>query len=143
MGTWGHGPFDNDTAADFSYILDDAPIAERAELVRGVLARTVRATGYLTEADTAVAASALIAAQCPGGQPVETPYGPQQPLPVFPHDLRELAARALERVLADEPERSVAWVDPASARQWLSSLQVLKDVLDPQPPPLDVPLFDL
>ena len=66
MGTWGTGPFDNDTAADFAGDLDDAPPGEREALVRGVLARTVRATGYLDEAQEAVAAAALIAAQCPG-----------------------------------------------------------------------------
>jgi hypothetical protein len=143
MGTWGTGPFDNDTTADFSGVLDDAPLGERAELVRGVLTRTVRATGNLFEAEEAVAAAALIAAQCPGGEPVETVYNPHQPLPVFPHDLRELAAKALDRVLADEPGWSETGVNPAHARQWVSSLKALRDVLDPQPAPLDVPLFDL
>ena len=74
MGTWGTGPFDNDTAADFAGDLDDAPPGEREALVRGVLARTVSAAGYLDEAQEAVAAAALIAAQCPGGRPVETVY---------------------------------------------------------------------
>lgn len=139
MGTWGTGPFDNDTAADFSDVLDDAASAgEREELVRGVLTRTVTATGYLAEAEEAVAAAALIAAQCPGGEPVETVYGPKQSLPCFPQDLRELAAEALGRVLADELGLSGAWVDPADARHWLSSLKILRDVLDPPPPSLDV-----
>lgn len=102
MGTWGTGPFDNDEAADFAGDLDDAPPGEREALVRGVLTRTVGATGFLDEAERAVAATALIAAHCPGGRPVETVYGPEQPLPVFPEDLRELAARALDRVLAGE-----------------------------------------
>ena len=100
MGTWGIGPFDNDTAADFAGDLDNALPGEPEALVRGVLTRTVKATGYLDEAQEAVAAAALIAAQCPSGRPVETVYGPEQPLPVFPDDLRELAARALDRVLA-------------------------------------------
>ena len=112
MGTWGTGPFDNDTAADFAGDLDDAPPGEREALVRGVLARTVSAAGYLDEAQEAVAAAALIAAQCPGGRPVETVYGPEQPLPVFPEDLRELAARALDRVLAGGPGLEM-WVGPA------------------------------
>lgn len=80
MGTWGTGPFDNDTAADFAGDLDDAPPGEREAHVRGVLARTVSAAGYLDVAQEAVAAAALIAAQCPGGRPVETVYGPEQPL---------------------------------------------------------------
>ena len=64
MGTWGIGPFDNDTAADFAGDLDDALPGEPEALVRGVLTRTVKATGYLDEAQEAVAAAALIAAQC-------------------------------------------------------------------------------
>ena len=50
MGTWGIGPFDNDTAADFAGDLDDALPGEREALVRGVLTRTGSATGYLDEA---------------------------------------------------------------------------------------------
>ena len=143
MGTWGTGPFDNDTAADFAGDLDDAPPGEREALVRGVLTRTVRATEDLDEMQEAVAAAALVAAQCPGGSPVGTVYGPQQPLPAFPEDLRELAARALDRVLADELRLRETWVDPADARQWLASIRALRDVLDPPPASLDVPLFDL
>ena len=143
MGTWGTGPFDNDTAADFAGDLDDASPGEREALVRGVLTRTVRATGDLHEMPEAVAAAALVAAQCPGGSPVVTVYGPQQPLPAFPEDLRELAARALDRVLADELRLRETWVDPADARQWLASIRAFRDVLDPPPASLDVPLFDL
>jgi hypothetical protein len=143
MGTWGTGPFDNDTAADFANDLDDASLAEREELVRGVLTRTLQATGYLYEAEEAVAAAALIAAQCPGGEPLDSVYGPEQPLPAFPQDLRELAAKALDRVSADESGLSGTWVDPADARQWLSSTKILRHVLDPPPTPIDVPLFDL
>lgn len=141
MGTWGTGPFDNDAAADFCDVLDDAASSdEREEIVRGVLTRTVNATGYLIEAQEAVAAAVLIAAQCPGGEPVETVYGPRQPLPAFPSDLRELAATALDRISADESGLSAGWVSPADARDWLSSLKNLRDVLDPPPDALDVPL---
>ncbi|MFF8932432.1 DUF4259 domain-containing protein [Streptomyces longwoodensis] len=55
MGTWDTGPFDNDTAADFANVLDDAEPEVRAALIRGVLIRTIDATGYLTEAEEAVA----------------------------------------------------------------------------------------
>ena len=106
----------------------------------GVLISTVKATGYLAEAQEAVAAAALIAAQCPGGEPVETVYGPKQPLPAFPQDLRELAAKAVDRIAADESGLSGTWVNPADARHWLSSLKILRDVLDPPPDSLDVPL---
>jgi len=142
VGTWGTGPFDNDTAADVADDLDDAPPGEREALVRGVLTRTVSDAGYLAEAEEAVAAAALVAAQCPGGGPVDTVYGPQQPLPAFPEDLRELAASALDRVLADDSWLRGNWNDPAKMRQWLASVRAFRDVLDPPRPSLDVPLFD-
>ncbi|MEU2675042.1 DUF4259 domain-containing protein [Streptomyces sp. NPDC007164] len=74
MSTWDTGPFDNDTAADFANALNDAEPETREALIRGVLIRTIDATGYLTEAEEAVAAAALIAAQCPGGKPVDMSY---------------------------------------------------------------------
>ena len=140
MGTWDPGPFGNDSAADFADALDDAASpGEREELVRAVLTRTVSATEYPEEAQEAVAAAALIAAQCSGGEPTDAAYGPRQPLPAFPQDLRETAAAALDRVLADE-WWSCAWVAPADAGQWLASVKALRDVLDPPPDSLDVPL---
>jgi hypothetical protein len=140
MGTWDPGPFGNDTAADFADALDDAASpGEREELVRAILTRTVKATGYPDEAQEAVAAAALIAAQCPDGKPTDAIYGPRQPLPAFPQDLRETAAAALDRVLADE-WWSCAWMAPADAGQWLASVKALRDVLDPPPDSLDVPL---
>ncbi|MFL9680575.1 MULTISPECIES: DUF4259 domain-containing protein [Streptomyces] len=49
MGAWGTGPFDDDTAADFANTLDAAEPEAREGLIRGVLARTIDATGYLTD----------------------------------------------------------------------------------------------
>ncbi|MFR9757596.1 DUF4259 domain-containing protein, partial [Streptomyces sp. TR06-5] len=62
MGTWDTGPFDNDTAADFANALDEAEPEAREALIRGVLVRTIDATGYLTEAEEAVAAGAAFVA---------------------------------------------------------------------------------
>lgn len=142
MGTWGTGPFDNDTAADFSYTLDEAAFGERDQVLRGVLARTAEAVGYLTEAEDAVAAAALVAAHCPGGRPIDTVYGPKQPVPVMSNDVRALAADALDRVTADESGLVETWGDPADARQWLSMIKSLRDVLVPPPAAHDVPLFE-
>ena len=143
MGTWGTGPFDNDKAADFSYTLDEAAVGEREQVLRGVLVRTIEAVGYLDEADEAVAAAALIAAQCPGGRPITTAYGPKRPVPAIGDDARALAAAALDRVTADESELVESWGDPADARQWLSMIKSLRDVLVPPPVAHDVPLFDI
>ncbi|MFF7679377.1 hypothetical protein [Actinacidiphila glaucinigra] len=49
-----------------------------------------------------MAAAALIAAQCPGGEPVDTSYGAETPMPTFPSGLRTLADEALARIVGDE-----------------------------------------
>ncbi|GAA0299361.1 hypothetical protein GCM10010302_42380 [Streptomyces polychromogenes] len=119
MGTWDTGPFDNNTAADFASALDEAEPEAREALIRGVLVRTIDATGYLTEAEEAVAA-ALIAAQCPAGDSVDMPYGPETPMPLFPSDLRAVLASPPPSIaLFDvQPQRSVT---PAMARRSSSS----------------------
>ncbi|MFC4501912.1 MULTISPECIES: DUF4259 domain-containing protein [Streptomyces] len=141
MGTWDTGHFDNDTAADFADALDDAEPAEREALIRGVLTRTVDAAGYLTEAEEAVAAAALIGAQCPGGEPIDSPYGPESTMPVFPADLRTLADDALARIISDEAGPASNWVDPGDWKQWQTMLNRLRAVLAPTPPSLS--LFDI
>ncbi|MFG2476207.1 DUF4259 domain-containing protein [Streptomyces fagopyri] len=142
MGTWDIGPFGNDTAADFADALDDAGPEACEALIRGVIVRTVVATGSLGEADEAVAAAALIAAQCQGGQPViDTPYSPETPMPVFPSDLRTLADEALARIAGDEAGSASKWVDPEDWKQWQAILTRLRAVLVPPPP--SVVLFDV
>ncbi|MFG2755327.1 DUF4259 domain-containing protein [Streptomyces wuyuanensis] len=141
MGTWGTGPFDNDTAADFANALDDAEPEACEALIRGVLIRTIDATGYLTEAEEAVAAAALIAAQCPGGEPVDTSYGPETSMPMFPSGLRALADEALARVVSDAAGPASDWVDPEDWTHWRSALTRLRAVLAPPPP--FIALFDV
>ncbi|MER6376789.1 DUF4259 domain-containing protein [Streptomyces mirabilis] len=141
MGTWDTGPFDNDTAADFANALDDAKPEEREALIRGVLTRTVDAVGWLTEGEEAVAAAALIAAQCPGGDTIDTSYGPEKPMPVFPNDLRTLADEVLARVISEEAGPASNWVDPADWKQWRANLTRLRTVLAPPSP--SIPLFDV
>ncbi|MDI2128367.1 DUF4259 domain-containing protein [Yinghuangia seranimata] len=143
MGTWDTGPFGNDTAADFSITLDEARLEERESIVRGVLMRTIAADGWLIEAEQAVAAAALIAAQCPGGQPVDPIHGPHEPMPTFAVELRALAVEALERIANDETGLVANWVTEADARTWLAGLRDVSNVLVPPPPSMDVPLFDL
>jgi hypothetical protein len=73
MGTWDAGPFGNDDAADFAGELDDAPAHTRIEMIGAVLERVANPAEddpRLSDAPRAVAAAALIAAQCPGGYPL-------------------------------------------------------------------------
>ncbi|MFF0065776.1 DUF4259 domain-containing protein [Streptomyces sp. NPDC005279] len=46
MGTWDVGPFDNDTAAEFSGDLDQAPAADRGGLIRNTLVRAIGTYDY-------------------------------------------------------------------------------------------------
>ncbi|WP_020124983.1 DUF4259 domain-containing protein [Streptomyces canus] len=141
MGTWDTGPFDNDSAADFAGDLDDAKPEDREALIRGVLTRTIGATGWLTEGEEAVAAAALIASQCPGGDPIDTPYGPEEPMPALSDDLRTLADTALARITSDQAGAASNWVDPEDWKQWQANLNRLRAVLAPQSP--SIPLLDV
>ncbi|MFH8474690.1 DUF4259 domain-containing protein [Streptomyces sp. NPDC018000] len=131
MGTWDIGHFDNDTAADFSGDLDDAPQGKRAELIRDALTDVVRTEDYLDsdEAAVAVAASALVAAQCPGGEPVTTAYGPDKPLPELPVELRGLAVRALDRVVTEPSELLELWSEGGHGEPWKEGIGRLGAVL--------------
>ncbi|MFE6666692.1 DUF4259 domain-containing protein [Streptomyces sp. NPDC057697] len=129
MGTWDTGHFDNDSAADFSGRIDDAPEAGKAAVLRDALTAAIEAD-YLDsdEGAPAVAAAALIAAQCPGGEPVTTAYGPDEPLPTLPAELRPLAVKALDAVLGENSELRELW-DDAGDKEWAPGMARLREVL--------------
>lgn len=131
MSAWDTTPFDNDVAADFANDLDDLSDGERADAVRDALVRAAAEDGYLEadDAEVAVAAAALVAAQCPGGEAVDSAYGPVQPLPELPDDLRPLAVQALDNVLADDSELKELWAEASDARQWQLGVSQLRQVL--------------
>ncbi|MER5962661.1 DUF4259 domain-containing protein [Streptomyces sp. NPDC002057] len=131
MGTWDIGPFDSDTAADFSYRVDEAPAERKAEVLRATF-RDVTGTGaeYL-DADVAVeaiASAALLAAQCPGGDPVTTSYAPKDPLPPLPAELRPEAVAALDRVLVEPSELLELW-EESDGEAWKAGVRKLRGVL--------------
>ncbi|MFD4377710.1 DUF4259 domain-containing protein [Streptomyces sp. NPDC058486] len=131
MGTWDIGPFDNDTAADFSYRVDEAAEGKKADVLRAAF-REVTGTGeeYL-DADLsveAIASAALVAAQCPGGEPVTTSYGPKKPLGVLPRELRAEAVAALDRVLAEPSELLELW-EESDGEEWKAGVRALRGVL--------------
>ncbi|WP_411079810.1 DUF4259 domain-containing protein [Streptomyces sp. cmx-18-6] len=135
MGTWDIGHFDNDSAADFGGRVDDAEPEKKADVLRTVLmaAAGTDPQDYLDEGEEAVAAAALVAAQCPGGEPVTTPYGPKKPLPPLPADLRPLAVRALDRLTAQNAEPLDLWAEAGAAEQWLTGIAALRAVLAAAP----------
>ncbi|ORT56606.1 DUF4259 domain-containing protein [Streptomyces sp. CB03238] len=144
MGTWDIGPFDNDTAADFAHTLDETAEDEREGLVRATLTRAVRSQDHLEgpEGDEAVAAAALVAAQCPGGEPVCAVFGPEDALPVFAAGLRPLAVEALDRVVAEASELAELWDEAPDGPKWREVIGRLRDALDPPVPPQEDVLFE-
>jgi hypothetical protein len=131
MGTWDIGHFDNDAAADFGGSLDDSAPQERVELLREALRAVVEEPGYLDSHDAAraVAAAALVAAQCPGGAPVTTVYGPDGGIPPLPDELRGIAVRALDRVVGDDSEMLDLWAEAGEATAWCAGVDALRAVL--------------
>ncbi|MGW2868926.1 DUF4259 domain-containing protein [Kitasatospora sp. NPDC001225] len=131
MGTWDIGHFDNDSAADFCGGLDDAAPGEREALLRSALLYAVRAEEFLDsdEAVEAVAAAALVAAQCPGGAAVTSAYGPKEPVPPLSAELRPLAVAALDRVVAEESELAELWDESGEAAAWREGIRTLREVL--------------
>jgi hypothetical protein len=149
MGTWDVEPFGNDDAADFATDLDEASTPERIEMIGSVLDRVAHATdndlrledtARHSDAIRAVAAAALVAAQCPGGAPVTSGYGPTTPMPEFPADLRRLALNALDSVIAPPSWLAEYWDESAEGPAWRRTIADLRKVLDP---PQRESLFDL
>ncbi|MFJ8016711.1 DUF4259 domain-containing protein [Streptomyces sp. NPDC096339] len=145
MGTWDIGPFDNDTAADFAGDLDEATMEERESMIRRVLKRAADPADYLItpDAERAVAAAALVVAQHPDGEPACSNYGPSEPLPELPTDLRTLAVEALDRVVDERSEIAELWDEAMNGPRWRQDITRLRDVLDSPIPPQEEALFQL
>ncbi|MEU9211761.1 DUF4259 domain-containing protein [Streptomyces sp. NPDC048415] len=133
MGTWDVCPFDNDTAADFGGDLDQVAAGEREGIVRSALTRVIDTAAYLEapESEVAVAAAALVAAQCPGGEPADPIYRPEEPLPDLT-GLRDLALQALDRIMTEPSELIDLWAE-SDGGPWRANIRRLQNVLLPQP----------
>lgn len=145
MGTWDIGPFDNDTAADFAGDLDKAAPEEREAMIRGVLKRAAGLADFLGiyDGERAVGAAALVVAQHPDGDPACSNYGPSEPLPELPADLRMLAVDALDQVVSDRSELAELWAEAANWSKWRQSINRLRNVLDTPIPPQGEALFEI
>ncbi|WP_328944923.1 DUF4259 domain-containing protein [Streptomyces sp. NBC_00250] len=131
MGTWDIGPFDNDTAADFSYRVDEAPAEKKADVLRTAFREVIETGGDYLDSDVAVeaiASAALVAAQCPAGDPVTTAYGPKDPLPPLPDGLRPQAAASLDRILTEPSELLELW-EESDGEEWKEGVRKLRAVL--------------
>ncbi|MFE2110793.1 DUF4259 domain-containing protein [Kitasatospora sp. NPDC059463] len=135
MGTWDTGPFDNDDAGDLAGDLDRARSHQRPGIITTRLNAFVDAGAPPWDTDrlTAVAAAALVAAQCPGG-PQRSVYWPRKAIPELPSDVRVLAATALDLLLANVQSSVDSWFVRNKGEQWLENIEQLRFVLDPDRP---------
>ncbi|MEU6318104.1 DUF4259 domain-containing protein [Streptomyces sp. NPDC047009] len=133
MGTWGHKPFDNDTAADFAGDLDDAPQSERIEMLRAALASVADDVSSHVDggrAEIAIAAAALTARKAEGGEEFQSEVcGPSSELPEIPKDLVSLALDAVSRLLVRDNDLWDDWSQGRDGEEWLAMLQRLRLVL--------------
>jgi hypothetical protein len=138
MGTWGVGPFDNDTAADWCGDLDEAAPQQRAALIRGVLSRVAgHGDKYLDSDDAveAIAAAAIVASQVPGGAAVDTAYAPDFLLEggavEVADDVPGIAVRARDRIVGDGSEWRELWEEAEeSYQQALASVRSIRATLE-------------
>ncbi|MFI1383359.1 transposase [Embleya sp. NPDC020886] len=112
---------------------------------RDTLITTIDTRDHLdgNEGCEAVAAAALIAAQCSDGEPVSPFFGPKEPVPAFAMELRSLAVDALDRVLAPESELAELWDDTPDGPRWRLSIDQLRWILDPRLRPQEDVLFEI
>lgn len=119
-------------------------------MIRRVLERAAAGAEFLEipDAEQAVAAAALVAArhhadgpEHPAGGPLGSGYGPSEPLPRFPVELRTLAVAALDQVAGGLCELAVVWGEAVDGPKWRRDIVRLRDVLDPPAPPQEETLF--
>ncbi|MBB5869708.1 hypothetical protein F4553_003087 [Allocatelliglobosispora scoriae] len=137
MGTWGYGPFDNDTAADWMADLEEAGRRERITMVREVLKATVAEEEFLDGAlaAEAIAAATVVAALLPGGEELESGFDedifgePDDNGPHVPEDLPGLAQAALDRALGGDSEWVKMWLDSGEIDNALAELDPIREIL--------------
>ena len=136
MGAWGLGPFDNDTACDWGYELDEAIPSERPAVLREALTEAAGETGYLdyTEAAQAIAAAAVVAAHQPGGPALDPVYSPDclrtQGLLDIPADLVGLSLSALDRVVAENSHWRELWEEADRLDEVIAVLAPVRTALE-------------
>jgi hypothetical protein len=129
MGAWGTAPFDNDTAADFLWEVEESGIAAIADALANAVAN--KDDLQAPDADSAVAAAALVAAARDGC----TDMIPSSAIEQF-HRLRgsiaadrslaEQSLTVLDAVLGPNSELADLWAETDEADIWRTSIAELK-----------------
>jgi hypothetical protein len=131
MGAWGAGSFDNDTACDWSYDLEET---DDLSLIENALGRVLDARDeYLDamDAEEALAAAEVIA-RLQGNfgeknaytEPVDE-WVAENPLTVTP-ELAKKSHAAIERIMGAQSELAELWEESESFDEWKAAVAELK-----------------
>lgn len=134
MGAWGEGPFENDDAADWSGEFDGASQSDGLRTIRETLSHAADSSvdDYLDapEGSSAVAAAAVVA-MINGHAVDRSPYSEtviawvERSRPQPDPQLRDLARRALQRVLGANSEVAALWRDTDSSQSWRGVVEAI------------------
>ncbi len=131
MGAWGYGAFDNDTAGDWVYALEEA---EGLEVIEAALdAVLVVGDDYLEagEAEVALAAAAVVVLLQAGEDAPEcvsetvNEWVARYPFEV-PWSLAKKTVDVLDRILTEPSELVELWSDTEDFDAWQASVVELK-----------------
>ncbi len=128
MGAWGAGPFDNDTALDWVWELDES---SDLDVVRVAITSVTVETGYL-DSDVAcrgLAACEVLAASHGFARPGLSDHVTQwqsRSGPQSDSDLVRQALLALDRIQGDGSELRELWVESSGGAEWSRENQDLR-----------------
>jgi len=130
MGAWGTGTFDNDTAGDWAYGLEDRT---DLSLVHETLLTVSSGDCYLDADDACEALAACeVVARLKGNTGTRDAYTETvdtwvaaHPQPV-PPDLVRLATAAIDRILGENSELAELWAETESAAEWRTAVEDLR-----------------
>ena len=145
MATWQLGPFDNDDAVDWCGALEDTAPDQRTTFVRQTLEAAALVERALTPEDAAraIAAAATVLQSIAGTAPSNSAYAPR--FLVGRDDiratsqLRGLARRALDAVLAHDSAWRLGWAEDIEEEEAFGVIEELRmnlasAVSQPEPP---------
>jgi Domain of unknown function (DUF4259) len=131
MSAHGSGPFENDGALDLCEELQELDVEGAHDLIAETLTSLAEGDEESTkdEGEAVVAAAAMIVARMTGDSAQLVFREIDAAVPPDLSDLREVAVRALERVLGPGSELAGTWEDMFNEPQWRASVQGLIDTL--------------
>ena len=129
MGAWGHLAFDNDTANDWAYDLDDAT---DLSLVEDAL-EALDGHEYLDQDVACVALAACeVLARCLGNSGYKNAYTEKVDAWVAARAMQpsaallERASTAIDRIVGDNSELRDLWAESDELKEWRASVDDLR-----------------